>query len=92
MYQITDYSYNQAKKLNVKITPSKFLKYKIDIYDKNNKYMFSIGDDRYYDYPTYLLNYNKEYADKRRKLYKLRHQKDREIIGSRGWYADKILW
>lgn len=90
-YKITDYSYNQAKKLGVYIIASNSDKYKIDII-KNNKHLFSIGDKRYGDYPTFLLEYGKEYADKRRKLYKIRHQKDREIVGSKGWYADKILW
>jgi len=34
----------------------------------------------------------KEYADVRRTLYKIRHNKDRKITGSAGFYADKILW
>jgi hypothetical protein len=49
------------------------------------------------DYPTYLAkekkgSYEKGYADKRRKLYKDRHEKDRKVVGSNGYYADKILW
>jgi hypothetical protein len=49
------------------------------------------------DYPTYLEKekkgyYEKGYANKRRKLYKERHEKDRHIVGSNGYYADKILW
>jgi hypothetical protein len=35
---------------------------------------------------------NKQFADERRKLYKIRHSKDRKITGSNGWYADKLLW
>ena len=31
-------------------------------------------------------------ADKRRALYKNRHDKDRKKIGSNGYYADKLLW
>jgi hypothetical protein len=34
----------------------------------------------------------KEYADKKRKAYKTRHEKDRHKRGSAGFYADKILW
>ena len=54
--------------------------------------MLSIGDDRYKDYPTYLKEKGKQYADVRRNLYKIRHNKDRKITGSAGFYADKILW
>ena len=35
-YKITDYSYNQAKKLNVQIKPAQNKKKKIDVF-KNNK-------------------------------------------------------
>jgi hypothetical protein len=31
-------------------------------------------------------------AEKRRKLYKDRHDKDRKVKGSNGFYADKLLW
>jgi len=34
----------------------------------------------------------KEYADERRRLYKMRHEKDRNKVGSPGFYADKLLW
>jgi hypothetical protein len=44
------------------------------------------------DYPTYILYCGKEFANERKKLYKIRHKKDRNIKGSRGYYADKILW
>ena len=49
-YKITDYSYNQAKKLNVQIKPSTNKKKKIDVY-KDNKKIASIGGIGYYDYP-----------------------------------------
>jgi len=32
------------------------------------------------------------YANVRRKLYKIRHKKDRLKRGTAGFYADKILW
>ena len=92
MYKITDYSYNKAKKLNVKIKPSKKSNYKIDVLDTNNNYITSIGHKKYNDFPTYIKTDGLEYAKERRKLYKKRHDKDRNITGSRGYYADKILW
>ena len=73
MYQITPYSERQAKKLNVIILPSKRKNKKIDIYNKAGKYITSIGDRRYLDFPTYEIYYGKETANKRRKAYKLRH-------------------
>ena len=53
MYKIKKYSFDQAKKLNVEIRPSKHKNKKIDVY-KDNLFLFSIGDIRYNDFPTYL--------------------------------------
>jgi hypothetical protein len=69
---------------------------KIDVF-KNGKKIASIGARGMNDYPTYLEKekkgyFPKGYANKRRKLYKERHEKDRHIVGSNGYYADKILW
>ena len=90
-YKIKPYSFKQAKKLNVVIKPSNVKGKKIDVY-KNNKKLVSIGALGYKDYPTYIKERGKKYADERRKLYKKRHEKDRKVRGSAGYYADKILW
>jgi len=62
------------------------------VFDKKGNYITSIGQLGYLDYAYYLLWKGKEEADYRRKLYKLRHAKDRIVKGSPGYYADKILW
>lgn len=94
MYQIKKYSYDQAKKLGLKISPSNKGKYKIDIFYasgiKKGDYITSIGNIFYSDYPTYLETHDKEYAEKRRKLYHLRHRNDASKI--RGFLALNILW
>jgi len=95
-YKILPYSYNKAKGLGVEIKPSTNVLKKIDVF-KNGKKVASIGARGMNDYPTYLQKekkgyYEKGYANKRRKLYKERHEKDRHIVGSAGYYADKILW
>jgi hypothetical protein len=91
-YKIKRYSYAQAKKLGVTIKPSKTLGKKIDVFNKEGKKISTIGARGYGDYPTFLEKVGKEYAEKRRKAYKTRHNKDRNVRGSAGWYADKILW
>jgi len=91
-YEITDYTYSQAKKLNVVVMPSFNKKKKIDVFDNKGKRLAQIGAIGYLDYPYYIKKYGKEYADKRRKLYKQRHEKDRHIKGSAGYFADKLLW
>ncbi len=91
MYKIKDYTKNKAKLLGVKVKPSKTKGKKIDVF-KNNKKIASIGALGYSDYPTYIENKGKDYADKRRKLYKIRHKKDKDIVGTNGYYADKLLW
>jgi hypothetical protein len=90
MYHIKKYSYNQAKLLGVKIKPSNHKNKKIDVY-KNDVFICSIGDNRYNDYPTYLETKGKQYADKRRELYHLRHRKE-NVIGTKGYYSLHILW
>ena len=91
MYKIKQYSYDQAKKLNVKIKLSTKKDKKIDVF-KNDRLVASIGALSYSDYPTYIQEKGLAYANQRRKLYKLRHTKDRNKINSPGYYADKILW
>lgn len=89
-YEIKKYSYNQAKKLGVTIAPSKNPRKKIDVF-KDNVYLFSIGDINYNDYPTYLETQGEEFANKRRRLYHMRHKKD-NVPNTRGWYSLSILW
>ena len=74
MYIIKKYSYDQAKKLKVDIRPSNFKNKKIDVF-KDDVFICSIGDIRYFDFPSYL-EINKEMAEKRRMLYHQRHKKD----------------
>jgi len=88
-YKITDYSYSQAKKLNVQIKPSTNKKKKIDVF-KNDKKIASIGAIGYNDYPTFIDKKGLSYANERRRLYKKRHHKD--IDKTNGFYANKILW
>jgi hypothetical protein len=92
MYFIKPYTYRKAKQLNVIVKPSINTSKKIDVFDKYGNKITSIGARGYADYPTYLNMFGKAYADKRRKLYKLRHNKDRHIKGSAGYYADQLLW
>jgi len=91
-YEIQPYTYKQAKKLGVRVVPSLFTNKKIDVLDWNYNFICSVGASGYGDYPTYIETRGKEYADKRRMLYKKRHEKDRHIMGSKGYYADNLLW
>jgi len=90
MYKIKTYSYNQAEKLGVEIKPSTNPKKKIDVF-KNKEKVASIGSIGFKDYPTYLQE-DKKLAEMKRRNYKARHEKDRHIKNTNGYYADKILW
>ena len=90
-YAITNYTKQQAKKLGVVVKPSSVKGKKIDVFKKGEK-IASVGALGYSDYPTYMKTKGKAYADERRKLYKIRHSKDRNVKGSDGYYADKLLW
>ena len=91
MYRIKSRQFKNAKKLGVTIKPSKSKAKKIDVF-KNGKQIASIGGRWYKDYATYISEKGLEFANKRKKLYKQRHEKDRKVKGSNGFYADKILW
>jgi hypothetical protein len=90
-YSITDYTYNQAKKLGVEVRPSTRMNKKIDVF-KNGELLASVGDTRYSDYPHYIKEKGLDYANERRRLYNIRHQKDRKKIGTAGWWASVLLW
>ena len=92
VYNITQHSKKQAKKLNVIIKPSINQKKKIDIFDKDGNKISSIGANGMMDYGLYLENYGKEYADKRRKLFYSRFSKDISNVGSNAWWSAHILW
>lgn len=91
-YHIFPYTKRRARELGVVVKPSKNPKFKIDING-----IISCGAPKYADYPTYMDMEKKGlvpkgYATKRRRLYKRRHERDRHKRGSRGWYADQLLW
>ena len=92
MYKILPYTKAQAKKLNVQVLPSIRQGKKLDVYDRKGNYLTSVGAKGYLDYPTYVKLFGKAVADKRRRLYKARHEKDRNVKGTPGYFADKLLW
>jgi hypothetical protein len=90
-YKIKRHTFTQAKKLGVVVKPSKLKGKKIDVF-KNDKKVASVGAIGYSDYPTYTQTKGKKYADERRRLYKIRHQSNRNKRGTPSYYADKLLW
>ena len=91
-YNITQYSYDQAKKLNVIIKPSINKNKKIDVFSNSGNFISSIGDIRYNDYANYCIVDNKQYADERKRLYHIRHQKNINVINSKQYLSANLLW
>jgi len=91
-YTITSHTKTQATRLNVIVKPSKLKSKKIDVFDKSGKKLASVGAIGYGDYGTYIKTKGKEFANNRRRLYKIRHQRTRKIKGSRSYWADQLLW
>jgi hypothetical protein len=91
-YTILPYTYKKAKGLNVTVKPSSVKGKKIDVFDKDGNKLVSIGALGMNDYPTWMKKMGKAFADKRRKAYKQRHEKDRHVRGSAGFWADNLLW
>jgi len=90
-YKITKYTYRQAKKLGVSVKPSKNKTKKIDVFKKDRK-IATVGAYGMNDFPTYMIKRGVKYAKTRRRLYKIRHEKDRKTKWTNGWFADKLLW
>ena len=91
MYQITNYTYRKAKRLGVTVKNSTVKHKKIDVFKKGKK-IASVGALGYEDYPTFMRTHGKTYANRKRRAYKIRHQKDRTRRGTPGFYADQLLW
>jgi hypothetical protein len=95
-YSITKYTYNKAKQFGVSVKPSTNKTKKIDVYKKGKENTLikvaSVGAAGMNDYPTYMKKKGIQYAKTRRRLYKIRHNRDRKTRGTPGWYADKLLW
>lgn len=91
-YQITERQEENATREGVIIFPSKRKNKKLDVYNADGEYLLSIGDIRYKDYCIYLAEKGKDYAENRRRLYKIRHQKTRHKKGTPSYFSDKILW
>lgn len=90
-YTITQYTKDRAKALGVEVKNSTVKGKKIDVF-KDGKKIASVGAIGYGDFPTFTKEKGAEYANKRRRLYKIRHQKTRTKVGSRSYWADKLLW
>ena len=90
-YQISARTQMIAKKLNVTVKPSTVKNKKIDVY-KDGKRVASVGDSRYNDFHIYLQTKGKEYADERKRLYKIRHAKNLNKVGSASYFANQLLW
>ena len=91
VYEITSYTKEKAKKLGVTVKLSSNPKKKIDVF-KDKKKIASVGAIDYSDYSTYIKDKGLEYANERRRLYRIRHKNDKNIIGSNGYYANALLW
>ena len=91
IYKITNYTRQKASKLGLLVKPSTNKTKKIDVY-KQGKKIASVGANGMNDFPTYMRKNGKKFAKTRRRLYKMRHEKDRHEKWSRGWLADKLLW
>jgi len=91
-YNISKGSYAAAKKLGVSIKPSAVKGKKVDVFNAKGEKVASIGALGMNDFYLWKQKKGLEFAKRRRKAYKMRHEKDRHKRGSAGFYADKILW
>jgi hypothetical protein len=86
-----NYTYRKARKIGVTVKPSTNKTKKIDVFKKNKK-IASVGANGMNDFPTYIKKFGMKYAKTRRRLYRMRHEKDRHKKWTNGWLADQLLW
>jgi len=92
VYKIKARQRANAKKLGLTIKPSTNPKKKLDVFNKDGKRIARIGGMGYGDYASFISERGMDYANERRRLYKIRHNKTRMKAGTNSFYADKILW
>ena len=90
-YRITNYTRKRATQIGVVVKSSTNPAKKIDVFRKSRK-IASVGAAGMNDFPTYIRTRGLAYAKTRRRLYKMRHERDRHTKWSNGWLADKLLW
>lgn len=91
VYDIKQYSFDKAKQLGVSIAPSTKKGKKIDVF-KGNEKVASIGALGMADYPTYIEDKGLDFANNRRRLYRIRQNKNINKKDTPGFYANRILW
>ena len=90
-YKIKNYTKEKAHELGVQVKPSSNKGKKIDVY-KDGEKIASVGALGMKDYPTYIQEEGIEYANKRKQLYTMRHQKEGFKKGTNSYWALKLLW
>ena len=90
-YTIDPQAFKNAERIGVEIKKATQKNKKLDVFKDGIK-VATIGDTRYMDYRSYIKRDGKAFADERRRLYKVRHEKNRKEKGTPSYYADKILW
>lgn len=88
VYEIQPYTFKKAKQLGLQVKPSSKAGKKIDVY-KQGDLVASIGAAKMGDYPSYIKEKGKAYAEERRRLYKIRHAKNTGVAGK---LASELLW
>ena len=91
-YKITNYTKARARKLGVIVKPSTRKGKKIDVFSKDGKKLASIGALNMMDFPNWKIAKGIKFAKERQRLYKIRHQKTRNKVGTPSYYADQLLW
>lgn len=96
-YAILPVMHQKAKRLGLRLRPSRNPKKKIDAIDSKGR-VTSFGGNGYGDFYVFRKTKGDKYAKERRKLYKIRHAKDRTVRRdssgkyTAGFLADRILW
>lgn len=95
-FNVTHTHRSNARALGVEVKRSTVKGKKLDVF-KAGKKVASIGAEGYWDYGLYKLGekegmFPKGYANRRRKLYQIRHNGEQHKEGTPGYYAWFILW
>lgn len=92
VFKIDKQVYKNADRLGVVIKPSTTKNKKLDVFSKRGNKLATVGDTRYNDYNSYIQTKGLDYANERKRLYNIRHNKTKGIKGTPSYYANELLW
>ena len=93
-FEVTNFELSNASKLGLTIKKSTNPNKKLDVYDKDNKFLFSIGNYLVPSYSDWYRTHGEAYANQRQKIYYMKNINliNKHDKNSLQFISSTILW